>query len=99
MTPWVERFAYPVRWYYTVLDAAEYVRRASMLDGSAPDGRMTKEPETIRHQRRPDGIWLEARRHPGRVWFEVDVPGGAPSPWLTRLGTRVLAWWDAALPA
>lgn len=40
--------------------------------------------------------WLQARRHPGRVWFEVDVPAGEPSKWLTLCGTRVLEWWDAA---
>jgi len=37
---------------------------------------------------------LQARRHPGRVWFEVDVPPGEPSPWLTFYATRVLEWWD-----
>jgi hypothetical protein len=30
------------------------------------------------------------------VWFEVDVPPGEPSKWLTLHGTRVLAWWDKA---
>ena len=45
-------------------------------------------------ERQPDGTWLQARRHPGRVWFEVDVPAGEPSKWLTLSGTRVLQWWD-----
>jgi hypothetical protein len=36
---------------------------------------------------------------PGRVWFDVDVPAGEPSPWVTFLALRVLAWWDAATPA
>ena len=47
-------------------------------------------------RRQADGSWLQARRHPGRVWFEVDVPAGQPSKWLTLYGTRVLAWWDTA---
>jgi hypothetical protein len=43
--------------------------------------------------------WLQARRHPGRVWFEVDVPAGEPSKWLTLSGMRVLDWWDASRSA
>jgi hypothetical protein len=53
----------------------------------------------IRAARQPDGTWLQARRHPGRVWFEVDVPAGEPSTWATLYGTRVLAWWDSLNPA
>jgi hypothetical protein len=33
------------------------------------------------------------------VWFEVDVPSGEPSMWLTLHGGRVLAWWDGAILA
>jgi hypothetical protein len=29
------------------------------------------------------------------MWFEVDVPAGEPSKWLTLYGIRVLDWWDA----
>ncbi|PSL56142.1 hypothetical protein B0I31_104433 [Saccharothrix carnea] len=96
VAPWVNRFSYPFRWYYNVLNAAEYFRRASLLDGTPPDPRMADAIELIRAERQPDGTWLQARRHPGRVWFEVDVPAGEPSKWLTLSGTRVLDWWDAA---
>jgi len=96
--PWVDRFAYPFRWVYNVLVAAEYFRRASLLDGSAPDPRMAEAVELVRAARQPEGTWLQARRHPGRVWFEVDVPPGEPSRWLTFYGARVLAWWDAQRP-
>ena len=96
--PWVTRFAYPFRWFYSVLNAADHLRAASLLDGSPPDPRMADAIEAIRAQRQPDGTWLQARRHPGRVWFEVDVPEGEPSKWLTFYATRVLAWWDAADP-
>ncbi len=88
-------FAYPFRAYYNVLNAAEYFRQASLLDGTAPDPRMAEAIEMIRAARQPDGTWLQARRHPGRVWFEVDVAGGEPSKWLTLYATRVLAWWDS----
>jgi hypothetical protein len=46
------------------------------------------------------GLWLGADVagivDPGRVWFEVDVPAGEPSKWLTLYATRVLDWWDGA---
>ncbi|GAA3464523.1 squalene cyclase [Saccharothrix longispora] len=95
VAPWVDRFAYPFRWYYSVLNAAEYFRRAALLDGTPPDPRMAAAIERVRAARQPDGTWLQARRHPGRVWFEVDVPAGEPSKWLTLFGARVLDWWDS----
>ncbi len=99
VAPWVDRFTYPARSYYSVLNAAEYFRQASLHDGTAPDPRMAEAIEMIRTQRQPDGTWLQARRHPGRVWFEIDVPTGESSPWLTLLGTRVLEWWDGTAPS
>ena len=95
LAPWVDRFAYPFRWFYNVLNAAEYFRQVSLLDGVRPDPRIADAIELIRAARQPDGTWLQAGRHPGRVWFEVDVPVGEPSRWLTLFGTRVLAWWDS----
>ncbi|MEO6199871.1 MAG: squalene cyclase, partial [Cryobacterium sp.] len=94
--PWVPRFVYPFRWFYSVLNAADYFRAAALRDGTDPDPRLADAIEVIRAARRPDGTWLQERRHPGRVWFEVDVPPGEPSKWLTFYGTRVLAWWDGA---
>ncbi|MCF4120972.1 squalene cyclase [Antribacter sp. KLBMP9083] len=93
---WVNRYAYPFRWFYSVLNAAEYFRQARLLDGGRPDPRMAEAIEMIRAARQPDGTWLQERRHPGRVWFEVDVPAGEPSKWLTLYATRVLDWWDRA---
>jgi hypothetical protein len=96
VAPWVGRFAYPFRWVYNVLNAAEYFRQVSLLDGTTSDPRMADAIELIRAARRPDGTWLQAGRHPGRVWFEVDAPAGEPSKWLTLYAVRVLAWWDSA---
>jgi hypothetical protein len=92
---WVNRFAYPFRWSCDVLNAAEYFRKASLLDGGRPDSRMSEAITMIRAARQPDGTWLQAGRLPGRVWFEVDVPAGEPSKWLTLYGIRVLDWWDS----
>jgi hypothetical protein len=96
---WATHFAYPFRWIHSALNAADYFRSSSILDGTAPDPRMADAIEVIRNARQPDGTWLQERRHPGRVWFEIDVPVGEPSPWLTFHATRVLDWWDAADPA
>jgi len=93
---WVNRYAYPFRWFYSVLNAAEYFRQAALLDGGQADPRMAEAIEMIRVARQPDGTWIQERRHPGRVWFEVDVPAGEPSKWLTLYATRVLHWWDNA---
>ncbi|WP_020674162.1 hypothetical protein [Amycolatopsis nigrescens] len=95
VAPWVNRFAYPIRWSYDVLNAAEYFRRAALFDGAEPDPRLADAVELIRTARQPDGRWLQAGRLPGRMWFEVDVPAGLPSKWLTLFGTRVLTWWDS----
>lgn len=91
---WVTRFAYPFRWFYSALNAVDYFRAAALQDGTAPDPRLGDAVEAIRSARGDDGTWLQERRHPGRVWFEVDVAPGEPSPWLTFFCTRALAWWD-----
>lgn len=96
VAPWAMRFAYPFRWFYSVLNAADYFRSASRFDDVTPDPRMGDAIEAIRSARQPDGSWWQERRHPGRVWFEVDVDAGQPSKWLTFFATRVLDWWDSA---
>lgn len=99
VAPWALRFAYPFRWTYSVLNAGDYFRAASINDDAVPDGRMADAMEQIRGARTADGRWLQAGRQPGRVWFEIDVPAGEPSKWLTFLATRVLTWWDERRPA
>ena len=97
--PWVTSFAYPFRWVYSVLNAADYFRAAALHDDVPPDPRLTEAIESIRAARRDDGTWVQERRHPGRVWFDVDAPPGEPSKWLTTFGTRVLDWWDGSRAA
>lgn len=96
IAPWVSRFTYPFRAYYSVLNAADYFRRAALLDGTPPDPRIGEAIGLIRAARRPDGRWLQSPRHPGAVWFEIDVPAGQPSKWLTFHAMRVLEWWERA---
>ncbi|MEJ7650034.1 MAG: squalene cyclase [Nakamurella sp.] len=92
----VSEFGYPWRHRYSVLNAADHFRAAAKYDGTAPDPRMTEAIEVIRSQRDVAGRWLQQFRLPGRVWLDIDVPVGEPSPWLTLFATRVLQWWDEA---
>jgi hypothetical protein len=92
--PSITRFAYPFRWFYTALRAADYFRAAALHDGGSPDPAIADAVEVIRAARQPDGTWLQGIVPLGRTWFEVDVPEGQPSKWLTLCATRVLDWWD-----
>ncbi|PRY45095.1 squalene cyclase [Umezawaea tangerina] len=94
--PWVTRFAYPMRWAYNALNATEYFRRATLFDGTPPDPRVADAIAVVRAARQADGTWSQGEVQPGRVWFDVEVPAGEPSRWLTFYGTRVLRWWDSA---
>jgi len=94
VAPWTHRFRYPQRWVYSILNAADHFRAAAQADGTPPDPRMADAVEVVRAAWQPDGRWLQGPRITGQVWFDVDVPEGEPSKWLTLIGTRVLSWWD-----
>ena len=96
VAPWATRFCYPFRWQYSALNAADYFRAAALHDDTAPDPRLAEAIELIRASRTADGTWMQEYRHPGRTWFDIDVPPGQPSKWLTFHATRVLDWWDGA---
>jgi hypothetical protein len=97
--PWTGVFSYPDRWRYSVLRALDHFRAASILDGTAPDPRLAEAIDVLVAARQPDGTWLQGDRFAGRVWFDVDVPVGEPSRWLTLQGARVLRWWGSGLEA
>jgi len=92
--PWVTANAYPGRWIYSALRALDHFRAAALYDGGAADPRLADAVDVVRAARQPDGTWLQEWRPEGRVWFEVDVPPGEPSKWLTFFALRVLDWWD-----
>ncbi|MDW4573697.1 squalene cyclase [Microbacterium sp. M3] len=92
----VTRFVFPNRHRYSALAALDHFRDVALLEGSLPDPRLAAAIEVVREARQPDGTWLQTTPLAGRTWFDVDVPEGQPSRWLTLIGTRVLDWWDAA---
>lgn len=61
---WVTRFANPFRWFYSVPNALDYFRAASFDDETSPDPRLVEAVDSVRAARRPDGTWLQERRHP-----------------------------------
>lgn len=93
---WVNNFCYPERWKYSALRAVEYFRRASIHDGIKVDSRMTEAINLIRELGQEDGRYLQGKTYPGKVWFEVDVPEGQASKWLTFFAHRILEWWDSS---
>lgn len=92
----VRAAAYPFRHHHNVLRATDHFRRAALHDGTSPDPRLEEAVEILRAKRQADGRFLQDVRYPGRMHFEVDVPEGEPSPWVTFYATRVLEWWDQA---
>lgn len=87
---WTE-FSFPVVWYYDVLRALDYLRRA----GVKPDDRMAEAISIVERRQSPDGRWpLDALRrdqHRIPITFEVEI--GAPSRWNTLRALRVLDWF------
>lgn len=94
--PWVDKFAWPFRWFYSALNALDYFRGSALHAGTGPDPRLTQAIDVVLGDRTDDGTWIQGRRHPGEVWIEVDVDAGEPSKWLTFYATRVLNWWASA---
>lgn len=92
---WAASFAYPFRWRYDVLRALDHFRSAALEDGLPTDARLGEAVAVVRAARRQDGRWLQGKVLPGRAWFDVDVPEGEPSRWLTFYASRVLEWWDS----
>ncbi|CAN7521216.1 squalene cyclase [Microbacterium foliorum] len=90
----VVRFVYPSRHQYSALAALDYFRDASQSDRTARDPRTDAAVELVRAARQADGSWLQGPPLEGRTWFAVDAAEGAPSRWLTLMGTRVLEWAD-----
>ena len=96
MGEFVHRFVSPNRHRYSALAALDHFREVSLHEGTPPDARLAEAIGVVRAAGTPDGRWLQTTPLAGRTWFDVDVPEGEPSRWLTLQATRVLEWWDAA---
>ncbi|GAA3767757.1 hypothetical protein GCM10022240_20210 [Microbacterium kribbense] len=85
--------SYPVRWFYDVLRALDYLRRAR----PERDPRCAEAVEFLRAKRGDDGLWPLENTHEGPILFEMDGEReGFGSRWVTLRALRVLQWWDGA---
>lgn len=84
--------SYPTRWFYDVLRALDYLRRAR------PDGdlRCAEAVEFVRGKRLDNGLFRLELTHEGPTLFAFEREfEGFPSRWVTLRALRVLRWWDA----
>ena len=91
---WIDDFSYPFRWKYSALRALDYFYEAAQYELTSPDPRLSDAIALVRSADQRDGRWMQKGRYPGATWFDVDVPVGEASPWLTFYATRILNWWD-----
>lgn len=81
----------PVRWYYDVLRALDYMRIAR----PERDPRCAEAIELLRGKQLQSGLFLLENTHQGATWFEPEMEGeGFPSRWVSLYALRVLRWWD-----
>jgi hypothetical protein len=78
--------SWPSRWRYDILRALDHFQAARC----PYDARMDDALEVLAKKRRADGRWPLQAKHPGRVHFDMEQPGGV-SRWNTLRALRVLA--------
>jgi hypothetical protein len=83
-------FSFPPRWHYDVLRGLAYFARAA-----APrDARLQEAIELLYTRQREDGRWPVQKKHPGKLFFDMEKTGG-PSRWNTLRALRVHRWWHS----
>jgi hypothetical protein len=94
--PWLRDLAYPFRWSYSIIRALNYFRDSAKFSDTKPDERLVAVADFLASKANENGRWVTNDRIPGSVWFDVDVPVGEESKWLTFFALRALTWWEAA---
>lgn len=82
------KLAFPVRWRYDILRALEFFRAIKMPYQENMAGAL----EIILSARDRDGRWPLQARHPGRVHFDMEIPG-QPSRWNTLRALKILEFY------
>ncbi len=83
------RFSFPPRWRYDIMRILDFFRECKI----PKDERMTDAAGIILKKRNEKGLWPLQQRHPGKTFFEMEIPG-KPSRWNTLRGMRILQWWE-----
>lgn len=83
-------FSFPIRYYYDVLRALDYLRSA----GATPDERVDEAVRLVEAKRQADGRWLLDGTHDDGLGFPLGESVGEPSRWNTLRALRVLRWYE-----
>ena len=91
-------FSFPTWWYYDVLRALDYFRKA----GGRPDGRVADAVALVADRREADGRWPLENPHDTHMVqtsvsdldFGLNERDGEPSYWNTLRAMRVLDWYQ-----
>jgi len=86
-TNWIS-FSFPPYWFYDVLTALDYFQRF----GHNKDKRIQAGIDLIVEKQNKEGTWNLESKHPGKIYFEMEIPG-KPSKWNSLRALRVLKWW------
>jgi hypothetical protein len=87
--PEFTRFSFLPRWHHDVLRTLDYLRSSH-----APFDQRLEDPMDLLLQKcGKSGRWRLQNRHPGKVFFEMEVVS-KPSRWNTLRALRVLKWWN-----
>jgi hypothetical protein len=89
--PTFTELSFPNGYYYDVLRALEYLRRA----GVPGDERMTEAIDLVVQKRGEDGRWRLENPHPEQLDLGMGEAEGKPSRWNTLRALRVLDWYPA----
>jgi hypothetical protein len=83
------RFSFPPRWHYDIMRVLDFFRECKI----AKDLRMADAVEIISKKRNEKGLWPLQQKHPGKTFFDMEIPG-KPSRWNTLRGMRIMKWWE-----
>jgi hypothetical protein len=89
--PTFTEISFPTGYYYDVLRALEYLRRA----GVPPEERMSEAIDLVVQKRGQDGRWCLENPHAEQLDLGMDEAEGKPSRWNTLRALRVLKWYSA----
>jgi hypothetical protein len=85
---------HPWHWHYTVLRGLDYLRLTTAME----DARLDDAIQLLCARRKQNGRWPSQKRIPGKLFFDMEKPGG-DSRWNTLRALRVLRRYDGAQAA
>ena len=90
--PKMTQLSFPPRWRFDILRCLDYFQDRKI----ATDPRMSDAIELLLAKQTPGGCWKLERKHPAKVFFEMERVG-KESRWNTLRALRVLQWRENAV--